>query len=69
MAFSCQLVGLPMLPRNSLQYWPLESLKADKKLVSYFICMPTSQFTDVTEEQFVILIFQCLVTIIDTGSL
>ena len=31
--------------------------------------MPTSRFTDVTEEQFVILIFQCLVSIIDTGSL
>ena len=31
--------------------------------------MPTSRFTDVTEEQFSILIFQCLVSIIDTGSL
>ena len=31
--------------------------------------MPTSQFTDVTEEQFSILIFQCLVSIFDTGSL
>ena len=31
--------------------------------------MPTSWFTDVTEEQFVILIFQCLVSIFDTGSL
>ena len=31
--------------------------------------MPTSRFTDVTEEQFVILIFQCLVSIFDTGSL
>ena len=30
--------------------------------------MPTSRFTDVTEEQFAILIFQCLVSIIDTGS-
>ena len=29
--------------------------------------MPTSRFTDVTEEQFAILIFQCLVSIIDTG--
>ena len=29
----------------------------------------TSRFTDVTEEQFAILIFQCLVFIIDTGSL
>ena len=31
--------------------------------------MPTSRFTDVTEEQFVIIIFQCLVSIFDTGSL
>ena len=31
--------------------------------------MPTSQFTDVTEEQFAILISQCLVPVFDTGSL
>ena len=31
--------------------------------------MPTSLFTDVTEEQFAILILQCLVSIIDTGYL
>ena len=31
--------------------------------------MPTSRFTDVTEEQFAILVFQCLVFIIDTGYL
>ena len=31
--------------------------------------MPTSRFTDVNEEQFSILIFQCLVSIFDTGSL
>ena len=31
--------------------------------------MPTSRFTDVTEKQFAILIFQCLVSRIDTGSL
>ena len=31
--------------------------------------MLTSRFTDVTEEQFVILIFKCLFTIFDTGSL
>ena len=31
--------------------------------------MPTSRFTVVTEEQFAILIFQCLVSIFDTGSL
>ena len=49
--------------------WPLESLKSDTKLASYGICMPTSRFTDVTEEQFAILIFQYLVSIFDTGSL
>ena len=31
--------------------------------------MPTSRFNDVTEEQFAILIFQCLFFIFDTGSL
>ena len=31
--------------------------------------MPSSRFTDVTEEQFAILIFQCLVSVFDTGSL
>ena len=31
--------------------------------------MPTSLFTDVTEEQFAILIFQCLVSIFDAGYL
>ena len=31
--------------------------------------MPTRRFTDVTEKQFAILIFQCLVSIFDTGSL
>ena len=31
--------------------------------------MPTSRFTDITEEQFAILIFQCLFSIFDTGSL
>ena len=31
--------------------------------------MLTSRFTDVTEEQFAILIFQCLFFIFDTGSL
>ena len=30
--------------------------------------MPTSRFTDITKEQFAILIFQCLVSIFDTGS-
>ena len=31
--------------------------------------MQTSQFIDATEEQFAILIFQCLVSISETGSL
>ena len=49
--------------------YPLESLKSDKKWASYGIFMSTSRFTDVTEEQFAILIFQCLVYIFHTGSL
>ena len=49
--------------------WPLESLKSDKKWASYGIFMPTSRFTDVTDEQFAILIFRCLISIFDTGSL
>ena len=35
--------------------WPLESLKSDKKWARYGIFMPTSRFSDVTEEQFAIL--------------
>ena len=31
--------------------------------------MPTYRFTDVTVEQFALLFFQCLVSIIETGSL
>ena len=31
--------------------------------------MPTCRFTDVTVEQFALLFFQCLVSIIETGSL
>ena len=31
--------------------------------------MPTNRFTDVNEEQLAILIFQCLVSIFDTGYL
>ena len=31
--------------------------------------MPTRRFTDVTEEQFAILIFQCLVSIFEPNSL
>ena len=48
---------------------PPESLKSDKKLESYGILMPTNRITDVTEEQFAIIIFHCLVSIFDTGSL
>ena len=49
--------------------WPLESLKSEKKWASYGIFIPTSRFTDVTEEQFPILIVQCFVCIFDTCSL
>ena len=49
--------------------WPLESLKSDKKWASYGIFIPTSRFTYVTKEQFAILIFQCLFSIFNTGSL
>ena len=49
--------------------FPLESLKSDAKRASYGLFVPTSRFTDVTEELFEILIFQCLVSIFDTGSL
>ena len=31
--------------------------------------MPTSQFTDITEKQLPIIIFQCFVSTFDTGSL
>ena len=47
----------------------LESRKSDKKCASYGILMLTNRFTDVTEEQFAILIFQCIVSIFDNGSL
>ena len=47
---------------------PLESPKSDKKCASYGIFMPTSRFTDVTEEQFAILFLQCLVSIFETAS-
>ena len=49
--------------------WPLESLKSEKKWASYGIFMPTSRFTDVKEEQFPILIVQCLVSIFEPRSL
>ena len=47
----------------------LESLKSDKKCASYGIFMPTSRFTDATEEEFTLLIFQCLVFIFEPRSL
>ena len=50
-------------------HWPLDSLKSDKKYASYGIFMPTSRFTDITEEQFAIINFQCFVSIFDTSSL
>ena len=46
-----------------------ESLISDTKLASYGIFMQPSRFTDVTEEQFAILIFQCLVSIFEPRSL
>ena len=49
--------------------WPLESLKSDEKCANYIVFMPTSRFTEVTAEQFAILIFKCLVSIFDSGSL
>ena len=33
------------------------------------MCMPTSRFTDVTEDKFAILIFQFIVSLFDSGSL
>ena len=62
-------ISLSMILLEVYFNWPLKSLKSDRKWVSYGIFMPTSQFTDVTDEQFAILIFQCLVSIFDTGSL
>ena len=38
----------------------LESLKSDKKCASYGIFNPTSRFTDVSEEQFAIIIYSAL---------
>ena len=49
--------------------WPPESLKSEKKFERYGIFMPTSRFTVVSDEQFAILILQCLVSIFDTISL
>ena len=41
----------------------------EKKWASYGFFMPTRRFTDVTVKQFAILIFKCLVSIFDIGSL
>ena len=62
-------ISIWIVPLEVYLNWPLESLKSDKKWASYGIFMPTSRFTDVTEEQFALLIFQYLVSIFDTGSL
>ena len=61
---SCILVPLQIYFTQEL-----ESLQSDHLNSSYGNFMPTSRFTDFTEEQFAILIFQCLVSIFDTGSL
>ena len=62
-------ISILMVLLEDYYNWPLESLKSDKKCASYGIFITTSRFTDVTEEQFAILIFQCLVSVFDTGSL
>ena len=49
--------------------YKLESFQLNHPNSSYGIFMPTSRFTDFTEGQFTIFIFQCLVSIFDTGSL
>ena len=47
----------------------MESIHSDLPNSSYGIFMPTSRFTDFTEGQLEIFIFQWLVSIFDTGSL
>ena len=49
--------------------WPHESLKSNNKCASFGIFMPTSRFSDVTEEQFALLIFQCFMSIFEPRSL
>ena len=49
--------------------WILESLKSNKKCASYGIFVPTSRFSDITEEQFALLIFQVFVSIFEPRSL
>ena len=62
-------IYISMIPLEVYFNWPLESLKSDRKCASSRIFMPTRWFTDVSEEQFAILIFESLVSIFDTGSL
>ena len=62
-------ISILIVPLEVYFNWPLESLKSDNKWSSYGIFMPASRFTDVTEEQFAILIFQCLVSIFEPRSL
>ena len=59
-------ISIWMVLREVYFNLPLESHKSDKKWASYDIFIPTSRFTDVTREQFTILIFQCLVSIFDS---
>ena len=47
----------------------LKSIQSDHPNSSYGIFMPTNRFANFTEGQFAILIFQCLVSIFDTGYL
>ena len=43
-------ISISMIVLEVYFNWPLKSLKSDRKWVSNGIFMPTSQFTDVTEE-------------------
>ena len=47
----------------------MESLQSDHLNSSYGIFMPTSRFTDFTEGQIEVFIFQCLASIFGTVSL
>ena len=61
---SCILVPLRLYFTQEL-----ESLQSDHLNSSYGNFMPTSRFTDFTEGLIAVLLFQCLVSIFDTGSL
>ena len=53
----------------NLFYVEIRITQSDHLNSSYGIFMPTSRFTDFSEEQFEILISQCLVSIFDSGYL